>query len=206
MLSYSPDRSWPAILNKQSLDHNVYIYYPSVAGIKKVAFAIDGKLFHTESSPAWDMAGTGVTGANVFSPKTLTGGAHTLLATVTMTSGAVVKDQVTFYVPAAVGKAQNIAAARVLRVGPAKGSSLASLNGATLSKTSSILVSAVAGTVRAQYVLDGTVVRVATLRVGSKALAPLRTSGLAKGTHHLTIRMVSKSGLSSVAAASFRVA
>jgi hypothetical protein len=207
MLSYSPDKSWPGILNRQSIDHNVYIYYPSVAGIKKVLFSIDGKAYHTENSPSWDLAGTGITGANAFNPKTLTSGGHTLLATVSMTNGTTVKDQVTFFVPAGVGKAHNIAATgRLLRVSAAQsGSSAAALNGAKVSAKKFILVSAVAGTVRAEYILDGKVLRVATLGNGAAGLAPLKASGLAKGTHHLTVRMVSESGSSSVAAASFQV-
>ena len=207
MLSYSPDRSWPGILNRQSIDHNVYIFYPSVAGVRKVAFTLDGKLYHTESSAAWDFAGTSITGANAFSPKTVASGAHTLLATVTMSNGTTVKDQVTFFVPASVGKAQTIAATgKLLRVSAARsGTSAAALSGATVSSKKYILVSTLAGTVRAEYVLDGKVLRVATLGKGAHALAPLKASGLKKGTHRLTVRMVSKSGSSSIAAASFRV-
>lgn len=99
MLSYSPDRSWPAILNKQSLDHNVYIYYPSASNIAKVVFAIDGKTFHSETSAPFDMAGTNLSGAIAYNPVSLSNGAHTITATVTTTSNVTLKTQATFYAP-----------------------------------------------------------------------------------------------------------
>lgn len=210
MLSYSPDRSWPAILNKQSLDHNVYIYYPSAANVAKVVFAIDGKTFHTETSAAWDLAGTASGGgANAFSPKTLTAGAHTILATVTTWSNVVLKTQATFYVPASVAKAMAVTAtARLVGVSTsASGKVVAKLNGATLKGKRYIVVAAAPGTVRAQFILDGKVVRLLRSGAGGRSTsAPLATKSLHKGKHRLVVRMVAKNGQVSVATASFKIA
>jgi hypothetical protein len=209
MLSYSPDRSWPAVLNKQSLDHNVYIYYPNSKTVAKVVFSIDGKVYHTETSAAWDMAGTGTTGANAFKPSTLTSGAHTLLATVTTTSNVTLKTQATFSVPASVGKAVAVkATAKLLGVSAsAKGTVTAKLDGATLKGHKYIRFSAAAGTVRAQYILDGKVIRSSQSGAGGRSsTAPLKTAALHKGKHHLLVRMVNKTGRVSVATAAFKIA
>jgi hypothetical protein len=209
MLSYSPDRSWPAILNKQSLDHNVYIYYPASPTVAKVVFAIDGKIFRTETSAAWDLAGTATGGkANVFSPKTLTAGAHTLSATVTTTSKVVLKTQATFYVPASVAKPKAVAATAKL-VGVSKtasGKAVAKLSGATVKGKKYIVLAVAPGSVRAEFILDGKVVRLLRSGAGGRSSsAPLTTAKLHKGKHRLVVRMVAKNGQVSVATASFKI-
>jgi hypothetical protein len=209
MLSYSPDRSWPAILNKQSLDHNVYIYYPTSTSVAKVVFSIDGKAYHTETSAPLDMAGTGTKGANAFAPSSLTSGAHTLLATVTTTSNVTLKTQATFYVPAAVGKATAVkATAKLLAVSAsAAGTSAAKLDGATVKGHKFIVFRSAAGIVRAEFILDGKVVRISRSGSGGRSsMAPLKTATLHKGKHHLLIRMVSRTGQHSVATAAFKIA
>ena len=173
MLSYSPDRSWPAILNKQSLDHNVYIYYPAAANVAKVVFSIDGKVFHSETSPAWDLAGTATGGgANAFAPKTLTAGAHTVLATVTTTSKTVIKTQATFYVPASVAKATAVVAtAKLVGVSAsASGKSAVKLSGTTVKGRKYIVLAVTPGTVRAEFILDGKVVRLMRSGAGGAQL------------------------------------
>ena len=207
MLSYSPDRSWPAVLNKQSLDHNVYIYYPDSKTVAKVVFSIDGKVYHSESTPAWDLAGTAVTGANAFSPKTLTAGAHTVLATVTTTSGTTLKAQSTFYVPASVAKARAVkATASLLSVSASPtGKAIRKLDGATINRHKFVRLSVAPGTVRAEFIFDSKVIRVVRT-AAHKAIVPIRTASLHKGKHRLVIRMVAKSGQLSVAAAVFKIA
>lgn len=210
MLSYSPDRSWPAILNKQNLDHNVYIYYPDSANVVKVVFAIDGKTYHSETTPAWDLAGTATAGrANAFSPRTLTAGAHTVLATVTTRSKTVLKTQATFYVPSSVAKATAVVATAKLAgiSASASGSSAARLSGATVKGKKYIVMATAPGTVRAEFILDGKVVRLLRSGAGGRTSnAPLTTATLHKGKHQLVVRMVAKSGRVSVATASFKIA
>jgi hypothetical protein len=197
------------VLNKQSLDHNVYIYYPSSKSVAKVVFSIDGRVYHSETSPAWDLAGTGVTGANAFRPSTLTSGTHTVLATVTTTSNVTLKTQATFSVPSSVGKAVAVkATAKLLGVSASiKGSAAAKLDGSTVKGHKYIVFSSAAGTVRAQFILDGKVIRSSLSRSGGRSsMAPLRTATLHKGKHHLLVRMVSRTGRVSVATAAFRIA
>jgi hypothetical protein len=209
MLSYSPDRSWPTILNRQSLDHSVYVYYPTSSSVYRVVFSIDGKAYHTESSAPFDLAGTGLTGANAFHPSTLTSGAHTLLATVTTTSNVTLKTQATFFVPSSVGKATAVkATAKLLGVSAsATGTATAKLDGSTVKGHKYIVFALAAGTVRAEYILDGKVIRIARSGSGGRSLmARLKTASLHKGKHHLLVRLVSKTGALSVATAAFKIA
>jgi hypothetical protein len=209
MLSYSPDRSWPAVLNKQSLDHNVYLYYPTSSTVAKVVFSIDGKAYHTETSAPFDLAGTGVSGANAFLPSSLTSGTHTLLATVTTKTNLTLKTQATFSVPASVGKPRAIkATAKLLGVSAsATGTAKAKLDGSTLKGHQYIVFATSAGTVRAEYILDGKVIRIVRSGSGGRSLmASLTTASLHKGKHHLLVRMVNKTGALSVATAAFKIA
>jgi hypothetical protein len=209
MLSYSPDRSWPGILNRQSLDHPFYVYYPASPTVYRVVFSIDGKVYHSETSAPFDLAGTGVNGANAFQPKTLTSGAHTLLATITTTSNVTLKTQATFFVSSAVGKATAVkATAKLLGVSTsASGTATAALNGSTVKGHKFIVFATAKGTIRAEYILDGKVIRIVRSGSGGRSsMAPLKTVSLHKGTHHLLVRMVSKTGALSVATAAFKIA
>jgi Glycosyl hydrolase family 26 len=100
MLSYSPDHSWASALNGVSVDHNVYIYYPSQSGVSKVVFTVDGKAFGTDTAAPWNLTA----GTLALVPSTLTKGWHTVVATVTMSTGTTLKSTASFSVPTTVGK------------------------------------------------------------------------------------------------------
>ena len=99
MFSYSPDLSWPAALDKKSIDHNIYPFYPTVGGVKKVVFSLDGTTVNTDTTAPWALTG----GTPAINPAKLTTGSHTVLAVATMSSGIMVKSSATFTVPSTVG-------------------------------------------------------------------------------------------------------
>jgi hypothetical protein len=98
MFSWSPDLSWPAALDKLSFDHNIYPYYPTVGGVTKVVFSLDGVTRNTDTAAPWTYVGS-----PALDPRTLTSGSHTLLANVTMSNGITVKSSATITVPSTVG-------------------------------------------------------------------------------------------------------
>jgi hypothetical protein len=209
MLSYNATRWNPGVLNRQSINRKAYIYYPDSPSVRKVVFSIDGKVFHSETTGPWDLAGTAVNGANPWNPSTLSAGAHTVLATVTTTSGTTLKTQATFFVPAAAAKALVVKSTSALAkvATTASGSKAATLNGATVKGHRYLVFSTPKGVVRAQFLLDGKLVRVAATSAGGRvSMTPLKTASLHKGKHRLVIRMVAKSGQQSVATAAFTIA
>ncbi|BEP13509.1 hypothetical protein acdb102_18200 [Acidothermaceae bacterium B102] len=97
--SYSPDLSWPAALDKQSIDHNIYPYYPSISGVKKVVFSLDGATVNTDSAAPWAFVGA----TPALNPTKLSVGTHTVVASVTMSNGVTVTASAAFTVPSGTG-------------------------------------------------------------------------------------------------------
>ena len=97
--SNTPDLWSPLALDKASVTHSIYPFYPTVGGVKQVVFSLDGTTINTEHAAPWQL--TGKTPA--LDPTKLTSGSHTVLATVTMSNGITVKSSATFSVPSTVG-------------------------------------------------------------------------------------------------------
>ena len=91
-LSSSPDRSSPVLLAGRTVSGNIYVFVSPESGITQARFFIDntsatGTPFQTENMAPWDLAG-GDSGANPYDTRTLSNGAHSITASITLTSGA----------------------------------------------------------------------------------------------------------------------
>ncbi len=90
--STSSNRSNPVTLNGASLSGKRYIFVTGYSQARRVRFTLDGGSSVTRSSP-FDYAGTASNGrANALDTAGLANGPHTLTATVTRSSGAVIAD------------------------------------------------------------------------------------------------------------------
>jgi hypothetical protein len=208
-MSYNSNRSAWGILNRQSIAKPVYFFYPASSSVTKVVFSIDGKAYRTETSAPFDFAGTAVNGAYPFYPGTLSSGQHTLSAVVSTYQGATLKTSATFFVPSGAAKAAKAAkvsaTSKLLKVTARRnGGTAAKLDGAKVRGAKYIQLTAAAGSVRAEFILDGKVIRVTSK--AHLSATPVFSKNLHKGKHHLVVRMVSKTGKVSVATAAFTIA
>jgi cysteine-rich repeat protein len=87
LLSLSPTRADPVLLDGATVSGDIYVFSDPAAAIGSVAFAIDGMLQRTESAPPFDLGGTGAPDAFPFSTLTLSEGPHTVTATVQLIAG-----------------------------------------------------------------------------------------------------------------------
>ncbi len=93
-MSTSSNRANPVALGGASLSGNRYIFVTGYSLARRVRFTLDGGSSVTRSSP-FDYAGTRTNGrANALDTTRLVDGSHTLTATVTRSSGAVIANLV----------------------------------------------------------------------------------------------------------------
>ena len=93
MLSLASNRSNPAPLAGQTVTGNIYVFVSPESGASQVRFYLDnppasGTPTWTESNPPWDFAGGAVSAANPYNTANLANGAHSITASITLTSGA----------------------------------------------------------------------------------------------------------------------
>jgi len=94
-----PDRSAAVGLNGASVSGQIYVFIAPESDVSKVVFSLNGTLHQTENIVPFDFAGTekDLT-AKPFDTNTLTDGAHTISAQVTLKSGATEQVSSTFEV------------------------------------------------------------------------------------------------------------
>ncbi len=88
--STSPNRSNPASLDGATISGTVYVFVPSLSGIKAVTFNRDnGQYVHTEHTAPWDLMSGQPSGAAPWYTTSVGDGAHTIVAIVKTSSGTV---------------------------------------------------------------------------------------------------------------------
>lgn len=87
LLSASPTRAEPRLLDGAAVSGNIYVFTDPPAGVASVAFSVDGILVRTEFAAPFDLGGTGADVALPFSTLALAEGTHTASALVTFQAG-----------------------------------------------------------------------------------------------------------------------
>jgi acid phosphatase type 7 len=92
MLSLASNRSNPVPLEGQTVSGNIYVFVSPESGASQVRFYLDnpsasGTPIWTENNPPWDFAGGSVSAANPYNTTSLSNGAHSITASITLTSG-----------------------------------------------------------------------------------------------------------------------
>jgi hypothetical protein len=83
MLSTSPSRTNPKVLNGMRVAVPAYVFLALESGVTKVTFGLDGKVVRTETVAPWDFAGTGPNlKAYVYDFTKLSAGSHVITARV----------------------------------------------------------------------------------------------------------------------------
>jgi hypothetical protein len=94
-LSTSSNRSNPVLLQDRTVSGNIYVFLGPDSGITQARFYIDnpsasGTPLMTENTAPWDFAGGSTTTANPYDTRKLSNGAHSITASLTLSSGATV--------------------------------------------------------------------------------------------------------------------
>jgi hypothetical protein len=205
LVSFHADRSAATALNKAVVARSAYIFYATKTPVVSVTFSLDGKVYRTETSAAYDLVGTAATGAKPFLPSKLKAGKHSITAVVRFPSGAKTTTKAVFTVPAPVVKTLTT---RYLRLSvAASGRPTTHLDKAVVRGVKYLIFPTVTGQVRASYALDGKVVRTAKANArGTMHVRTIRLAGRSKGIHVLLLKLVNKAGHVTTVKARFRVA
>jgi hypothetical protein len=96
--SQEADRDPASTLEGAVVSGNLHVFIPSVSGIVRVRYYLDGELSQTENLAPWDFAGGSASAANPLDSRTLTDGTHEIVAEVVLDTGQTVAVQAGFVV------------------------------------------------------------------------------------------------------------
>ena len=93
LVSKSSDRSSASALSGQAVNGNIYVFVSPESGATQVNFYIDntsasGTPYHSEGNAPWDFNGGTTTAATAYDTRKLSNGAHSITASITLSSGA----------------------------------------------------------------------------------------------------------------------
>ncbi len=233
LVSKSANRSSAGALQGQTVSGSIYVFVSPESGITQVRFFVDnpsasGTPLQTENGAPYDFAGGTSTAANPYDTTRLANGAHSITASITLTSGVVVVTTANFNVnngaavstPAPTATKQPTATPQAaynnLLSKAADRSAAGGLNGQTVSGSIYVFVSPESGATKVDFFLDNTGASGTPYHTesnapwdfaggSSTAATAFDTRSLGNGGHTITAAITLSSGTKSLTTASFTV-